>query len=129
MPMRVLTPRSAHGRPSAQPPIDMSGNFPAHVSAELPTTISLDFLELISNVSENSKKFLKKIKNLKNVPRHRCHHRRPRHHRYCHSRCRCCTSLRPIDKALSAELPLTISPDCLELISKVSENFKNFKKN
>ena len=32
-PMGVLTPGSAHARPSAQPPIDMSGNFPAHVSA------------------------------------------------------------------------------------------------
>ena len=30
--MGVLAPRSAHARPSAQPPIDMSGNFPAHVS-------------------------------------------------------------------------------------------------
>ena len=35
-PMGVLAPRSAHKRPSAWPPIDMSGNFPAHVSAELP---------------------------------------------------------------------------------------------
>ena len=31
--MGVLAPGSAHVRPSAQPPIDMSGNFPAHVSA------------------------------------------------------------------------------------------------
>ena len=31
--MGVLAPGSAHARPSAQPPIDMSGNFPAHVSA------------------------------------------------------------------------------------------------
>ena len=32
--MGVLAPRSAHARPSAQPPINMRGNFPAHVSAE-----------------------------------------------------------------------------------------------
>jgi hypothetical protein len=31
--MGVLAPESAHARPSAQPPIDTSGNFPAHVSA------------------------------------------------------------------------------------------------
>ena len=30
----VLTPGSVHARPSAQPPIDTSGNFSAHVSAE-----------------------------------------------------------------------------------------------
>ena len=39
-PMGVLAPGSAHGRPSAQPPIDMSGNFPAHVSAESPSKFS-----------------------------------------------------------------------------------------
>ena len=33
-PMGVLAPGSAHARPSAQPPIDMSGNFPEHVSAD-----------------------------------------------------------------------------------------------
>ena len=32
-PMGVLAPGSAHAGPSAQPPIDMSGNFTAHVSA------------------------------------------------------------------------------------------------
>ena len=32
--MGVLAPGSAHARPSARPPIDTSGNFPAHVSAE-----------------------------------------------------------------------------------------------
>ena len=32
--MGVLAPGSAHDRPSAQTPIDSSGNFPAHVSAE-----------------------------------------------------------------------------------------------
>jgi hypothetical protein len=31
--MGVLAPGSAHARPSAQPPIDVSGNFPAHMSA------------------------------------------------------------------------------------------------
>ena len=30
----VLAPGSAHARPSARPPIDMSGNFSPHVSAE-----------------------------------------------------------------------------------------------
>ena len=39
-PMGVLAPGSAHVRPSAQAPIDMSGNFPAHVSAESPSKIS-----------------------------------------------------------------------------------------
>ena len=33
-PMGVLAPGSAHARPSAQPPIDTSGNVSAHVSAE-----------------------------------------------------------------------------------------------
>ena len=33
-PMGVLAPGSAHGRPSAQPPIDTSGIFWAHMSAE-----------------------------------------------------------------------------------------------
>ena len=31
--MGVLAPVSAHARPSPQTPIDVSGNFPAHVSA------------------------------------------------------------------------------------------------
>ena len=39
-PMGVLAPGSAHARPSAQAPIDMSGNFPAHVSAESPSKFS-----------------------------------------------------------------------------------------
>ena len=34
--MGVLAPGSANARPSTQPPIDVSGNFPAHVSAESP---------------------------------------------------------------------------------------------
>ena len=33
--MGVLAPVSVHAGPSAQPPIDVSGNFPARVSAEL----------------------------------------------------------------------------------------------
>ena len=36
----VLASGSAHARPSAQPPIDTSGNFPAHVYAESPSNIS-----------------------------------------------------------------------------------------
>ena len=39
-PIGVLAPGSRHARPSAQPPIDMSGNFPAHVSAESPSKFS-----------------------------------------------------------------------------------------
>ena len=38
-PMGVLAPGSAHARPSAWPPIDTSGNFSAHVSAESPSNI------------------------------------------------------------------------------------------
>ena len=38
--MGVLAPGSAHARPSAHPPIDSSGNFPAHVSAESSSNIS-----------------------------------------------------------------------------------------
>ena len=38
--MGVLTPRSAQIQPSAQPPIDTSGNFSPHVSAESPSNIS-----------------------------------------------------------------------------------------
>ena len=49
-PMGVLAPGSAHARPSAQPPIDTSGNFPAHVSAESPSNISPNPSEVISKV-------------------------------------------------------------------------------
>ena len=35
--MGVLAPGSAHARPSARPPIDTSGNFPAPVSTEWPS--------------------------------------------------------------------------------------------
>ena len=55
VPMGVLSPGPAHARPSAQPPIDMSRNFPPHVSSELPSYIYPNCLELISNVSEISK--------------------------------------------------------------------------
>ena len=39
MSMGVLAPGSAHVRPSAQPPLDVSGNFLAPVSAESPSKI------------------------------------------------------------------------------------------
>ena len=39
-PMGVLALGSSHAKPSTQPPIDMSGNFPAHVSAESPSKFS-----------------------------------------------------------------------------------------
>ena len=51
-PMGVLTPGSAHARPSAQPPIYVSRNFPAHMSAESPSNISPNPLEVIFKVSE-----------------------------------------------------------------------------
>ena len=51
-PMGVLAPVSAHAGPSAQPPIDVSGNFPVHVSAELPSKIFPNPSEVISEVSE-----------------------------------------------------------------------------
>ena len=70
--MGVLAPGSAHARPSARPPIDTSGNFPAHVSAESPSNISPNPSEVISEVSEpwdNFWNFQKKIlKNLKTPP-------------------------------------------------------------
>ena len=51
-PMGVLAPVSAHAGPSAQTPIDTSGNFPARVSAESPSNISHNPSEVISEVSE-----------------------------------------------------------------------------
>ena len=48
----VLAPMFAHAGPSAQPPIDMSGNFSAHVSAESSSNISPDPSEVISEISE-----------------------------------------------------------------------------
>ena len=50
--MAVLAPGSAHAKPSAQPPIDMSGNLLAHMSAESPSNISPNPSEVISEVSE-----------------------------------------------------------------------------
>ena len=54
--MGVLAPGSAHARPSAQPPIDVSRNFPAPVSAELTSNISPNPSEVISKVSGLSDK-------------------------------------------------------------------------
>ena len=51
-PMGVLAPGSPHARPSARPPIDTSGKFPAHMSAESPSNISPNPSEVISEVSE-----------------------------------------------------------------------------
>ena len=51
-PMGVLASGSAHARHSAQPPINTSGNFTAHVSAESPSNISPNPSEVISEVSE-----------------------------------------------------------------------------
>ena len=51
-PMGVLAPGSAHAIPSAQPPIDTSGKFPAHMSAESSSNISPNPFEVISEVSE-----------------------------------------------------------------------------
>ena len=50
--MGVLAPVSAHAGPSAQPLIDVSENFPAHVFAELPSNISPNRSEVISEISE-----------------------------------------------------------------------------
>ena len=52
MPMGVLAPGSAHARPSAQPPIEMTGNFLVPVSAEWPSNISPNPSEVKSEVSE-----------------------------------------------------------------------------
>ena len=51
-PMGVLAPVSAHAGHSARTPIDTSGNFPPHMSAESPSNISPNPSELISEVSE-----------------------------------------------------------------------------
>ena len=55
-PMGVLAPGSAHARPSAQPPINTSRNFSAHLSAKLPSNISPNPSEVISKVSEHKTK-------------------------------------------------------------------------
>ena len=54
-PMGVLAPGSAHARPSAQPPIAVSGNFPPHVSAESPSYIYPICLELKPKFQKISK--------------------------------------------------------------------------
>jgi hypothetical protein len=51
-PMGVLATRSAHARPPARPPIDMSGNFLIHIYAESPSNISPNLSEVLSEVSE-----------------------------------------------------------------------------
>ena len=63
--MGVLAPGSAHARPSARPPIDTSGNFSAHVSAESHSNISPNPSEVKSKVMHfcGSNKNLKKPKN------------------------------------------------------------------
>ena len=50
--MGVLAPGSAQARPSAQPPIDTSGNLLAHMAAESPSNISPNQAKVISKVSE-----------------------------------------------------------------------------
>ena len=50
--MGVLAPRLRTLDVSARPPIETSGNFPAHMSAESPLNISPNFSEVISKVSE-----------------------------------------------------------------------------
>ena len=52
--MGVLAPVSAQAGPSAQPPIDVSGYFPAPVSAESLSNISPNPSEVISKVSTTS---------------------------------------------------------------------------
>ena len=47
--MGVLAPGSAYARPSARPPIDTSGNFPAPESAEWPSafkTVKIGFFKI-----------------------------------------------------------------------------------
>jgi hypothetical protein len=51
-PIGVLAPGSAHNRPSARPPIDTSGIFTPHMSAESPSIISPNPSEVISEVSK-----------------------------------------------------------------------------
>ena len=53
-PMGVFAPGSAHARPSAQPPIDMCGNFPPHVSAVLPSKSPPNPSEVISEFQNST---------------------------------------------------------------------------
>ena len=57
--MGVLAPMSAHAGPSTQPPIGTSVNFPARMSAELPSNISPNPSEVISEDSEPYNKSLR----------------------------------------------------------------------
>ncbi len=50
--MGVLALVSVHAGPSAQPPIDVSGNFPVHVSSESTSNISPNPSDVISEDSE-----------------------------------------------------------------------------
>ena len=63
--MGVLAPGSTHARPSARPPIDTSGNFLAHMSAESHSNISPNPSKVKSEVIHfcGSNKNLKKPKN------------------------------------------------------------------
>ena len=51
-PMGVLAYVPVHSRPSAQPPNEVSRNFPAHMSAKSPSNISANLLEVIYEVLE-----------------------------------------------------------------------------
>ena len=51
-PMGVLAPMSGHAGHSAQHPINVSGNFPAGTSAEMPSNNFPNPAEVISEVSE-----------------------------------------------------------------------------
>ena len=57
-------PRShvrTHAGPSAQPPINVGGNFPAHVSAELSLNIFPNSSEVISEVSQRLSRIYLKL--------------------------------------------------------------------
>ena len=49
--IEALALSSAHARPIAQLPINLSGNFIVHIPAKLPSNISLSPSKVISNVS------------------------------------------------------------------------------
>ena len=59
MPMGVLAPGSVHARPSAQPPIDVSGNFPTPMSAEFLPTPQKSYPKFQNSTTSLSKKYLK----------------------------------------------------------------------
>jgi hypothetical protein len=77
--MGVLAPGSAHARPSAQPPIDVSGNFPPHVSAENFFEISLLTRIRVGRSDLNQHKFSIR---LADNPQCLCYHREesPQHY-------------------------------------------------